>query len=316
MKPLTDFSNPPTFSVIIPCFNGEATIARAIDSVLLQSYSVNEIIVVDDGSLDQSAEIVKKYGRKVIYIWQQNKGVSKARNVGVEQATSEWIVFLDADDVFKENRIAAHATWIQEGVNFDFLVGDQEARRADGTLIKRFIDSTTAGRNLISRDPVALRHVLRASDFESLIADGYLEIRTISLRRKTFIKLGGFPEDLKIGEDFFFFIQLLIISEAVGVVMESLAIYYIYDSSVLRKDPLFAQVEFVRSLESLADQMMTAPSPIFHGWKRKYRSARLSLAYAHLRGGHRFSALSAVFPNKISLFSPLLLKDLISIARG
>lgn len=316
MTPPIDTPVSPTFSVIIPCFNGEATIVRAIDSVLSQSYSVNEIILVDDGSIDATADIVKQYDHRLIYIWQPNQGVSTARNVGVKRATSEWIVFLDADDEFKENRIAAHAAWIAEGANLDFYLGDQEARRADGTLIKRFIDSTVAGRNLIHRDPAATRHILRVGDFEDLIADGYLEIRTISIRRETFMKLGGFPTGLTIGEDLFFFIRLLKVCKAGGVVMESLAVYYIYDSSALRKNPLFAQTEFVRSLELLADQMEGVPRPIIRGWKKKYRSARLSLAYAYLRGGHRVPALRAVLPNRFSQFSLLLLKDLVSIMRG
>ena len=86
-------------AVIIPVYNGERFIQRAVDSVLKQTYPVSEIIVVDDGSKDPTREIVEKeYGDRVTLIRQQNGGPAKARNAGLRVATSEFIAFLDADD--------------------------------------------------------------------------------------------------------------------------------------------------------------------------------------------------------------------------
>ena len=85
-------------SVVIPAYNAGRFIRRTIDSVLAQTYTDYEIIVVDDGSTDNTAEIVKSYGSKVRYIYQQNAGDGAARNTGIYAAKGEWIAFLDHDD--------------------------------------------------------------------------------------------------------------------------------------------------------------------------------------------------------------------------
>ena len=87
-----------TVSVVIPAYNMEKYIGRAIDSVLAQTRQPDEIIVVDDGSTDNTADVIKSYGSRVHYIRQENGGASVARNTGIEAAKSEWIAFLDADD--------------------------------------------------------------------------------------------------------------------------------------------------------------------------------------------------------------------------
>ncbi|WP_051315444.1 glycosyltransferase family 2 protein [Algoriphagus terrigena] len=92
------------FSVIIPLFNKKDFVTRAIDSVFTQSFTGFELIVVDDGSTDGGGEFVaSKYGSKLNLIQQTNKGVSTARNVGINQAMFPWIAFLDADDYWHVN---------------------------------------------------------------------------------------------------------------------------------------------------------------------------------------------------------------------
>jgi glycosyltransferase involved in cell wall biosynthesis len=85
-------------SVVIPAYNEAPRIERAIRSVLKQYHQVNEIIVVDDGSTDETAEIVSKYDYCLTIIRQANQGPSEARNTGIRNAKQEWIAFLDADD--------------------------------------------------------------------------------------------------------------------------------------------------------------------------------------------------------------------------
>ena len=85
-------------SVVIPAFNAEKTIARAVESVLAQSRPADEIIVIDDGSKDNTADVIRSYGDKVILIQQENAGASVARNAGLKNASGDWIAFLDCDD--------------------------------------------------------------------------------------------------------------------------------------------------------------------------------------------------------------------------
>jgi len=93
--------------VVIPVYNGVETIRKALNSVLAQQGdSVNRIIVVDDGSSDDTAKLVQDLGSPLIEIVSTpNQGVAKARNLGIEKSTAEWIAFLDADDVWMPSKL-------------------------------------------------------------------------------------------------------------------------------------------------------------------------------------------------------------------
>ena len=98
----------PLISVIIPTYNRENIITRAIDSVIHQTYKNWELIIVDDGSKDKTEEVIKPYlkNHKISYHYQKNKGVCEARNYGIKKAKGEYIAFLDSDDEFEENKLS------------------------------------------------------------------------------------------------------------------------------------------------------------------------------------------------------------------
>jgi len=95
----------PTVSVVIPCYNAAPFLRETLDSVLSQTQPALEVIVVDDGSTDDSAAIAESYGPPVRVIRQANGGESVARNRGIEEAKGDWIAFLDADDVWKADKL-------------------------------------------------------------------------------------------------------------------------------------------------------------------------------------------------------------------
>lgn len=98
----------PAVSVIIPAYNAAAFICETLDSVLAQTYAPAEIIVVDDGSTDATAECVRRYGDRVRYVWQPNSGgVSSPRNHGIRLAAGDILAFIDADDLMTSRRIEA-----------------------------------------------------------------------------------------------------------------------------------------------------------------------------------------------------------------
>ncbi len=107
-----------TISVIIPTFNRHQTIRRALLSVKQQTLPATEIIVVDDGSTDQTAEIVQKEFPDVVYIFQKNKGVSSARNKGIIQASGEWIAFLDSDDEWLPQKLERQMAALQKAPRY------------------------------------------------------------------------------------------------------------------------------------------------------------------------------------------------------
>lgn len=124
----------PTISVIIPVYNGAATIVRACESVLNQNYPCMELLVVNDGSNDNTAEVLQIYAENtaVKLICQENGGVSKARNAGIQAATGEYIIFLDADDELAPG-IAETLLQVCQEQNCDVVAGGCVRVRPDGT---------------------------------------------------------------------------------------------------------------------------------------------------------------------------------------
>jgi glycosyltransferase involved in cell wall biosynthesis len=93
-------------SAIVPTYNRAHLVGRAIESAIAQLHAPSEIIVVDDGSCDDTHAVVKSYGQAVRYVYQVNAGVSAARNRGVTEAKSEWIAFLDSDDYWLPDHLS------------------------------------------------------------------------------------------------------------------------------------------------------------------------------------------------------------------
>ena len=102
-----------TVTAVIPTYNRARLLGRAIESVLGQTRPVDELIVIDDGSTDETREVVARYGDRVRYIFQGNRGVSAARNRGIEEAHSAWIAFLDSDDEWLLNKIELQCGAVQ-----------------------------------------------------------------------------------------------------------------------------------------------------------------------------------------------------------
>lgn len=111
----------PRVSVVIPTYNRGRFIKNAIMSVLAQTYKDYEIIVVDDGSTDDTWKIVKKFGDKVRYIYQKNRGPSAARNTGIKHANGKYIAFLDSDDRFLPKKLEKQMNFIKKNPNCRYL---------------------------------------------------------------------------------------------------------------------------------------------------------------------------------------------------
>lgn len=116
----------PLVSIIIPLYNNSDYIEECLDSVINQKYKNIEIIVIDDGSSDNSAEIVERY-KSVKLIKQANQGVTVARKTGVECATGEWIMFVDADDSVEEGIISSWLPQMREDV--DIIIGKMKRNK-------------------------------------------------------------------------------------------------------------------------------------------------------------------------------------------
>lgn len=141
-------------SLIIPCFNQAAFVSAAINSVLAQSVPPTEIIVVDDGSTDGSAEQVERFGSSARLFSQPNRGAAAARNMGVRQSRSGLIAFLDSDDLWPVNSLAMRLELLRRS-GADFVFGgvrqfrQGSAHNADGD---RSGAARVAGAMLVRRE--------------------------------------------------------------------------------------------------------------------------------------------------------------------
>ena len=103
-------------SIIVPVYNSEKYVEKCIDSIIAQKYENKEIIVINDGSTDKTEEKIKKYIDKIKYIKKENTGVADTRNLGIKEATGDYIMFVDADDYIDENLLESIKPYIENNV--------------------------------------------------------------------------------------------------------------------------------------------------------------------------------------------------------
>jgi glycosyltransferase involved in cell wall biosynthesis len=306
----------PRFSVIIPVYNSATTLVRAVESVLAQSWPAHEIIVVDDGSSDNSLELARGLDDPVRVIAQANAGVSAARNRGAEKATGDWLAFLDADDYYYPDRLRWHAEWIARDASLDFLTGDYDYRREEGDLIGTSMAVHASGRALLDKAGGADEVVLEAREFRSFVADHFGDTHTLSVPRKTFLRLGGYPAGFRVCEDVHFLTRLCAVSQRAGVACRPMGVYLIHGASATRADPLQAQQYNVQTLLDLKRLARGFPKPVRRGMMARLRNGRLNLAYALLRAGQRREAIAAVLPSLLETPGWTAFRNLVSILKG
>src|ERR1022692_2070993 len=114
----------PTVSAVIPTYNRARFVGEAIDSILAQSRPVDEIIVVDDGSTDNTVESLKKYGAAIRCVRHQNNGPSAARNRGVKESKCDFVAFLDSDDLWVPRKNELQLRFLVDNPGIEFVFGN------------------------------------------------------------------------------------------------------------------------------------------------------------------------------------------------
>jgi len=196
-----------TVSVVIPVFNRQELVNRAISSVIKQSYTPLEIIVVDDGSsptLDASK--LPKFKKIKVIRSPQNQGVSAARNQGIRKASGDWIAFLDSDDEWVCQKLEKQILYLQENKSiFAIHSGEKWIRNGNEVLPPKYLDKTS--HSLWER---SLKHCLICPS-------------SVLLHKSIFASIGLFNENLPVCEDYELWLKLLLQHE-LGFVSEKLVI--------------------------------------------------------------------------------------------
>jgi len=178
-------------SVIIPVRNGERTLARAIDSVLAQTYTDGvEIIVVNNGSTDSTAEVIRSYGDKVVTIYEPKPGVSVARNAGIAAARGEYIALLDSDDFWLPQKLERVVPMLDSDPECVLAYHDAMEIDLSGNVIR-------ASYSGIGRGSVPSLRDFMSGKWRGL---RILTCNTL-MRRSAVCRVGGFDEELTACED-------------------------------------------------------------------------------------------------------------------
>lgn len=111
----------PRVSVIIPTYNHAQFVVQAVESALAQTYADLEVIIVDDGSTDDTQAVLARYGAEINYIYQENQGLSAARNAGISVARGDYFLFLDADDLVLANKLELQVSIVDAQPDFGLV---------------------------------------------------------------------------------------------------------------------------------------------------------------------------------------------------
>ena len=181
----------PLVSVIIPCYNQAHFLPEAIESVLAQTYPHFEIVVINDGSSDNSAEVAARYP-SIRYVDQENQGLSAARNTGLRESQGNYLVFLDADDRLLPRALEAGLACLNAHPECAFVSGGYRSIREDGTIL-----------------PEPRRDRAESHHYAALLRRNYIAMHATVMYRRFFLEaIGGFNTDLKACEDYDVFLRI------------------------------------------------------------------------------------------------------------
>lgn len=215
-------------SVIIPTYNRSGYLLEAIDSVLSQTYDDIEIIVIDDGSNDDTQEKLKPYKDKIKYVYTENGGPARARNIGMQMARGEFIAFLDSDDLYYPYKIEIQADFLDKHQNVAMICSELSAFNHTGILnelhLKKYhrsayLDSEATYENIYSKSfcitdaGIKLekwkdRRIYVGNVFDRYYNELILSTNTVMFRKSLLDNLGGQHEPYWLFEDYEFILKI------------------------------------------------------------------------------------------------------------
>ncbi|MEO1080635.1 MAG: glycosyltransferase family 2 protein [Pseudomonadota bacterium] len=187
-------------AVVVPAYNAEAHLADALHSALNQTHPAREIIVIDDGSTDRTATIAREFGENLTVISQSNHGVSASRNLGILRSCSEFVAFLDADDLWHPRKLELQMAALAKHSDAPFVFND----------IVPFADSPPFS------DPAGTEaHAMRVDLFPELFRHNSVHCSSVLARREALAHAGLFDVDQRGAEDMDLWLRLSVLAAPV-----------------------------------------------------------------------------------------------------
>ncbi len=189
----------PKISVIIPAYNCGRYVSETVESVLAQTYQDYELIIVDDGSTDNTKDVLAKYvdayPNKVRYIFQQNAGEGGARNRGIKESMGDYVAFLDSDDIWLPIKLEKQMALVDSLIDKDVVIfGDQYHFDNNGEVLAESMFNILKPRNGLV--------------YEHLLYENFITTQTVMVKKSLFDKVGYFKEGMKYCADFDMWLRL------------------------------------------------------------------------------------------------------------
>jgi glycosyltransferase involved in cell wall biosynthesis len=205
-----------SISVIIPAYNAARFIRETVECVLQQTLPPDEVLVIDDGSTDDTASIAESFGPPVRVIRRQNVKLAATRNFGVQEAKSEWVAFLDADDLWQSNKLERQMEELSRNPEADLCYTGR-------VLLLQGHENTRLGKVV----PVPPAEKIR----QALYHNTTFLPSSVVMRRSTFLAIGGHDTHFKIVEDWDTWLRLLHAGTKFAACSEPLMLYRIHSNS-------------------------------------------------------------------------------------
>ena len=200
----------PDVSVIIPVYNGERFITRAIGSVLAQSYPASEIVVINDGSTDRTEGVLSNFGSKIRVISIANSGVSNARNVGIATCTGDLVAFLDADDVWRRDKLKIQVSIFDKYPNLGFCC-------CDYLVFNSFLNKEVNHYSIFANDrEINYNEPMKIDPFKVLLKQNFVgTASTVIVKKSILNEVGVFNVTYKQSEDYDLWLRCALVTNFV-----------------------------------------------------------------------------------------------------
>jgi glycosyltransferase involved in cell wall biosynthesis len=285
---------PPRVSVIIPSYNRADFLMEALESVFHQTWKNFEVIVIDDGSTDDTATRIEPWLSRIRFLSQPNSGVAAARNLGIRYAGGEFICFLDSDDL-----------WVPTKLEEQIAFADRNDQYA---LIATELDSFDSAGRVSFRVKSSMYHIPNGFVLEHLLFSNWIQTSTVMVRRQAVVRAGGFDEDVgQFGEDWLLWMRIA--AEAPIYFLPIPMVRYRVHAQNLSSHRPASQY---KSLMCILDRLALLPQ--FQARRKLLRRARYRIAFGRGLGDLRTSSYESAidkfrtacavgpFPNRALVF--------------
>lgn len=260
----------PTISVVIPAYNAAGYLRDALNSVLTQKRHADDVIVIDDGSKDNTGEVAQSFGNRIRYIRQENAGVMVARNRGIAEANGDWIAFLDADDAWFPDKLRRQTQFLE-------TLGTPALLCCDSVVF--WTDPPPPPGNSVVPAPSRV-------NIEQLLQRNYIGTSTVLLPKTALTASGGFSGRYDHAEDWAVWLRIASTGLPIWHMQEQLVAYRLAPNALGTRPPRYLRDVEIRIIKDFVRE---------HDCHFPLRVIRQALAGNHIRTALNYDAIQCFY---------------------